>query len=121
MKRGFKRAIGLVVSSALAISLVVPIRAGAAASTKTAYLNSRDETTQISCVEVQGVPVPYVAVDECYNIVYDANCSCEKFGNDTYKFDNGKGLKIPFILISLNYLCFLLIVRRQKRSSGMLK
>lgn len=94
MKRGFKRAIGIIVSLTLVNSLVLPLRAGAAASTKTAYLNSRDETTQISCVEVQGVPVPYVAVDEYYNIVYEVKCSCEKFGNDTYKFDNGKGIMI---------------------------
>lgn len=94
MKRGLKRALGIVVSSALAISLVLPIRVSAAASTKTAYLYSPDKTIQISCIEKEGIPVPYVAVDEYYNNVYEIKCTFEKLRNNTYEFNNGKGLMI---------------------------
>lgn len=94
MKRVFKRLIATLSVSALAAATFVPIYADAAVISKIVFLRSIDETEQLSCVEVEGVPVPYVAVDEYYNIVYSNSCTCEKLSNNTYKLDNGRGTMI---------------------------
>ena len=94
MKTWIKKTTGIAMSLALAVT-TVPISAFAAGTTtRTAYLYSADNTVEMSCIDVEGMPVPYVAVDEYFNNVYTINFTCEKIGDNTYLIDNGKGTMV---------------------------
>ena len=95
MNKELKRLVGIITVLALVVTTIIPLQADAdVVVQKTAYLYSEGNTTEMSCVDVEGMPVPYVAVDEYFNNVYTIPFTATNQGDGTYVIDNGKSTMV---------------------------